>query len=180
MDNSKSIYALLLAAAVLVGGSIWFACSSTETWLKPTTWEETVFCIPDSLLTKEQEQLKHNFETYIHSEGIVKYVDGKKVVTNDLNKMKSLGIPIEYANLYRDKAENDPYLKEEYDSFVQDVQQRMDRGEIVIYDGGSGVTFAKNDSMAQELLRKNPKAHIYEGSLIHLYDSIGTEAHVNH
>ena len=61
-----------------LGGSIWFACSVIDTWREPKSWSETVSCIPDSLLTKEQEQLKHNFETYIHSEGIVKYVDGSE------------------------------------------------------------------------------------------------------
>lgn len=171
MDRIKHSEITVAAYSCMIIIMLLSSCNSNETWREPRSWDETVFAIPDSMRTSEQRELMKNIRCYEKSDGILWYEHGKAVVKEDIELLSSLGISPLYVP-FIEQASNQN-LEGFYASIAGTMQDAIERGGVLLYDGGLGFRFVKSDSALKEAL-KDTTWHVHTGSLESLIDSMMT------
>ena len=170
------MYALLIAAAVLAVGSM-CSCALVDnrsSWKNPASYSESVYCIPSAELTSKQRNLYGRLLALSRHEGFITSVDGAIHVSRDTALIKSYGIEPSYLDVIQEHEtrnhDNELELKL--------LTEARDSAWTIVYSGGDHFTIIKNrdpffvDSLLSTIKIRQPRAHIYRGSLIHLIDSV--------
>lgn len=181
--KEKGMFAVFIAAAALVGGSM-CSCAlvnNSSSWENPASYSESVYGIPSAELTSEQRKLYGRLLALSRHEGFITSVDGVIHVSRDTALIKSYGIEPSYLDIIQEhEARN-----HDNELDLKLLTEARDSAWTIVYSGGDHFTIINNrnpifvDSLLSTIKIRQPRAHIYSGSLIHLIDSINNASRWN-
>lgn len=168
----------VVSGAVLLLCLCYFcSCSLTESsqsWKKPESYLESVYNIPYSEQTPSQRKLYGKLLALSKHEGFITSVDGIMHVLKDTALIQSYGIDPSYLDIIQEHetTHNDNELE------LKLLSEARDSSWTIVYGGGEDYVIIRSrhstlvDSLLSTIRVRQPQAHIYNGPLIHLIDSV--------
>lgn len=117
----------VLKQSLLLLCVLMMSCTSHGTlasWEQPESFEESVFAIPDSLLTTDQRELLERISRYRSTEGVVWFEHGREMILQDTALIVSCGVDPSYLKMMQMQAD----LRSDYEPLALEINPNRSLG----------------------------------------------------